>query len=193
MDYDLPSDGTPIVIPLQLGDGDYEIALYENVKGSKYSSGGKLVISATLSDPDSPYRYPNQYVDYSLMTAAVQKSLELGEGISDAQAMYSTIQDFMTSEFAYDFVRAKTIKAATLPDIDGCYEKKTGICQDLSAVMACMLRVQGIPCRLMIGYADKNYHAWTVTVINGEEIFFDPTAAICEGMNVRQYTIERYY
>ena len=195
LDYDLPQDGTPIVVPLQLGDGSYEIALYENVKGNKYSSGGKLTIKAKIAEPDRPFLYPNQYVDYELLTAAVQKSLEIARdgSLETPRAMYDAVVQFMSSEFTYDFVRAKTIKAAELPDIDGCYEKRSGICQDLSAVMACMLRVQGIPCRLMIGYADKFYHAWITAVVDGEEIFFDPTVAVCEGMNIKQYLVERYY
>ena len=81
----------------------------------------------------------------------------------------------------------------TLPDIDGCYASKTGICQDLAALAACMLRVQGIPTRLMIGYAGKMYHAWNTVIINGEEVLYDPTlelSAIDSGLT---YTVERYY
>ena len=29
------------------------------------------------------------------------------------------------------------------------------VCQDLAAIMCCMLRTQGLPARLVIGYADK--------------------------------------
>lgn len=58
---------------------------------------------------------------------------------------------------------------------------------------ACMLRVQGIPTRLMIGYAGKMYHAWNTVIINGEEVLYDPTlelSAIDRGLT---YTVERYY
>ena len=68
-----------------------------------------------------------------------------------------------------------------------------GVCQDLSAIMACKLRTQGIPCKLMIGYADKQYHAWTVSIINGEEVFYDPTAALNAISKVKEYTLERFY
>ena len=44
----------------------------------------------------------------------------------------------------------------------------------------------------MIGYADQYYHAWTVAVVDGEEIFFDPTAAI-GAMRAKKYQVERYY
>ena len=92
---------------------------------------------------------------------------------------------------AYDAIWPR--QSGTLPDIDGCYESKMGICQDLAAMAACMLRVQGIPTRLMIGYAGKMYHAWNTVIINGEEVLYDPTlelSAIDSGLT---YTVERYY
>ena len=84
-------------------------------------------------------------------------------------------------------------KLSLLPDIENCFDAKAGVCQDLSAIMVCMLRVQGIPAKLMIGYADKNYHAWVVCDFGGQEHFFDPTAAINGISKVKTYSVERYY
>ena len=40
--------------------------------------------------------------------------------------------------------------------------------------------------------ADKYYHAWTVAVVDGQEVFCDPTHEIgC--MDAKKYTIERFY
>ena len=64
---------------------------------------------------------------------------------------------------------------------------------EASALMVCMLRSQGIPARLMIGYADKNYHAWTVTSVANKEVFFDPTAALNAISKPVSYSVERYY
>ncbi|MBQ9324239.1 MAG: lasso peptide biosynthesis protein [Clostridia bacterium] len=194
LDYDIPGDGTAVVIPVQLGSGKYEISMFENVKGSKYSQAGKMNMTVQLLDPNNPFLVPNQYVDYNMYTAAVLKSQELCVTMTgNDNAIYDKICQYMSSSFFYDFVRAKTIKAGVLPDIDYCWSTGGGVCQDLSAVMCCMLRVQGIPCKLMIGYADKQYHAWTVAVVNGEEKFFDPTVAVCPGMTVKRYSVERYY
>ena len=60
-------------------------------------------------------------------------------------------------------------------------------------MMVGMLRVLGIPSRLVIGYADDNYHAWTVSIVDGQEIFYDPTAALNAIETPREYTVERYY
>lgn len=93
----------------------------------------------------------------------------------------------------YDYVKAATVAGGTLPDIDGCYEKKMGICQDLAALAACMLRVQGVPTRLMVGYAGKMYHAWNSVVIDGEEVLYDPTLELSAIESGQTYTTERYY
>ena len=188
--YDVNSEGEFEAFPLQLGSGKYEFSMFENVKGSKYSAAGKVTLTVELVDPNAAYLVPNQYVNYNILTEAVKKSDEIGSGAT--RGTYDAVCNFISSEFAYDFVRAATISPGELPDIDYCYENRMGICQDLSAVMVCMLRVQGIPARLVIGYADKYYHAWTVTVLDGEEIFFDPTVAV-GALNVSKYAIERMY
>ena len=186
--YDLTNDGNYEAFPLQLGSGSYEFALFENVSGNKYSAEGKIVVQANLVDENAAFLVPNQYVNYVRTTNAVLKSDE----ICTTDDVFNTVRDFIASEFSYDFVRAKTISPGTLPEIDQCFDNRAGICQDLAAVTVCMLRVQGIPAKLMIGYADKYYHAWTVAVVDGQEVFFDPTNAIgC--INAKKYTIERFY
>ena len=189
--YDLNSEGEYEVFPLQQGSGQYEIALFENVKGKKFSSEGKVVLDAQMTDENAAFLVPNQYVDYELWTSAVQKSDEICAGLSQEQAL-EAVESFISSEFSYDFVRAKTISSGEKPDIDYSYDNRMGICQDLAAETACMLRVQGVPTRLVIGYADKYYHAWTTAVVNGEEVFFDPTNAV-GAIDAKKYQTERMY
>ena len=45
------------------------------------------------------------------------------------------------------------------------FNSNTGICFDYAAVMATMLRSQGIPTRLEVGYMGEDYHAWISTYI----------------------------
>ena len=189
--YDLDGGGDYAIIPLQLGSGSYQITLYENTSGKKYATAGKITLNVQLAREDAAFLVPSQYVSYTLLTQAVAKADELCAGKSEKDA-YKTVCDFMKSYFVYDYVKAITVTAGALPDIDGCYAKQMGICQDLSAVMVCMLRTQGIPARLMIGYVGKNYHAWTSSTVGGEEMFFDPTAAL-NAISGKEYSLERYY
>lgn len=193
MTYDMNLKGEYDIFPLQLGSGHYDILLYENVSGKKYSQAGYLGLDVQLDREDAAFYYPNQYVDYTILSAAVAKAAELCDGMTDPLQIYETLCNYMKTSFLYDYVKAVTVQAGALPDIDGSFEKKMGVCQDLSAILACMLRTQGLPCRLIIGYADKQYHAWTTTEINGKEYFFDPTAALNAIATVKDYSVERYY
>ncbi|MBQ8159934.1 MAG: transglutaminase domain-containing protein [Clostridia bacterium] len=192
LDYNIGGDGEYVVLPLQLGEGKYDIALYENVSGKKYAAGGKVTVSVSLSSANIPFLYPNQYVDYNLSTPCVMKSDELIHSDMTEQQKYDEIAAFMAQNFSYDFAKAKKVGAGELPSVTDAFENKEGICQDLAAIMVTMLRVQGIPAKMMIGYADKYYHSWTVAVINGQEVFLDPTHEI-GAINAKTYKVERFY
>jgi len=72
-------------------------------------------------------------------------------------------------------------------------QRHCGICYDLAAMATAMLRIMGIPTKMVIGYADNQYHAW-VEIINGDKsIIYDPTVDIAGIMKVKKYTAERYY
>ncbi|MBR3742488.1 MAG: transglutaminase domain-containing protein [Clostridia bacterium] len=190
--YNLNTDGNFEVFPLQLGSGTYDISLFENVSGKKFSNAGKISVNVALSREDGAFLYPNQYVNYNELTKAVAVANELCAGKNEKET-FALIQKYITENYAYDFIKSVTVPAGELPDIDGCYNKKMGVCQDLSALTVCMLRSQGIPARLIVGYADKNYHVWTVTTVADKEALFDPTAALNAISKPSSYSVERYY
>ena len=191
--YDLNSKGNYEVFPLQFGTGKYEISLYENVSGNKYSNAGKVTLNVSKMTDNACFLYPNQYVNYTKDSGPVKKALELCEEMTDQKEVFDKVCKFMKTSFVYDYIKAMNIKAGVLPEIEDCFNSKKGVCQDLSAIMCSMLRTQGIPTKLIIGYADKNYHAWVVSIIDGKEYFFDPTAAINGIAKVKKYSVERYY
>lgn len=194
LNYDLNSDGEYEVFPLQLGNGKYQVSLFENVTGKKYAKEGSVKLSVKMKDTLSCFTYPNQYVNYDENTACVKQSLAMCKGMKDQAEIYRTVCKYIKDNFVYDFMKSVSVKAGQLPDIDDCWRKKMGICQDLSAMTCAMLRCQGIPARLMIGTVGANtYHAWVVAVVNGKEQFFDPTAELNASSKASTYTTERYY
>ena len=60
----------------------------------------------------------------------------------------------------YDDKMAENIPVNYLPDPDRTMDKKTGICLDYASLMTAMLRSQGIPTKLEVGYSEDVYHAW---------------------------------
>ena len=191
--YDLNNSGEYEVFPLQYGNGKYTFTLYKNVSGKKYSEEGKVTLTVKMDNELSAFLYPNHYVNYNTKTAAVVEADKLCGKMKDQSQIYKTICDYMKSHFAYDYIKSVSVKAGQLPQIDEAWKKHMGICQDLSAIMVAMLRSQGVPARLMIGMLNaSSYHAWVTAVVNGEEQFFDPTAAL-NAVSNGSYTVERYY
>lgn len=191
--YDLNSAGNYEVYPLQFGSGDYKVSLYINAGGKKYSAAGSAWVSVQLDDEKAAFLMPNQYVNYTRESAAVALSDEICAGKSTPRERYEAIYSYAKKYFLYDYMKAFSISAGQLPDIDYCVENSMGICQDLAAVMACMLRVQGIPTKLMIGYINKQYHAWNIVYLDGEEILLDLTADLGGVAKIGEYAVERFY
>ena len=191
--YDLNNNGEYEVFPLQYGNGKYTFSLFKNVSGKKYSEEGKISLTADMPDENRAFLYPNQYVNYTPKTPAVVEAGKICDGMTDQSKIYKTVCDYMKGHFAYDYIKSVSVKAGQLPQIDDAWNKHMGICQDLSAIMVAMLRSQGVPARLMIGTLNAStYHAWVTAVVNGEEQFFDPTAAL-NAVSNGTYTVERYY
>ena len=79
---------------------------------------------------------------------------------------------------SYDEYRAATVQSGYIPVLDSVLAEQKGICFDYAALMTAMLRSQGIPCKLVIGYAGSAYHAWVNVYIQGQgwisqAIYFD--------------------
>ena len=194
--YSLNGNGEYEVIPLQFGSGKYQIELFENVKGKDYSKEGTLKLNVKIPDALSCFLYPNQYVWYNENTACVKHAQKICKGMKDQEKIYKTIRSYVLQNFIYDYGKSYAVQSMSqqMPDIDGCWSTRMGICQDLSALTCAMLRSQGIPARLMIGTVGKStYHAWVVAVVNGKDKFFDPTAELGSGNKNATYTTERYY
>lgn len=184
------------VIPLQLGRTNYTLTLWKQVDGKKYGKIGQVKVAANMQDELRCFLYPNQYVNYTEKSPCVQKAIELCQGITDQEKIFSTIRSFVVKYFQYDFIKSVTVAGSSgmLPDIEGCWDKRMGICQDLSAVTCAMLRSQGVPARLIIGQLGSGtVHAWVLAVVNGQDVFFDPTAELNASNKSETYTTLRWY
>ena len=167
--------------PLSDGNGAYQVIVYENVSGTKYSTVVSVSFQVTLTDEFAPFLRPNQYVDYGVAVNTVAKAAELTAGKTDPLAKVQAIYEFVVKNITYDKQLAATVQSGYLPVLDTVLAKKTGICFDYAALMTGMLRSQGVPCKLVVGYAGTAYHAW-ISVWSDETgwvegvIYFDGTS-----------------
>lgn len=158
-DHDVTA-GVTEYFPLSCGSGAYKIQLYEQTEGSRFAKSLEGEINAVFSQT-APFSYPNKYVNYGQASPVVKKAAEICAGKNGGIEKTAAIFKWVTDNVTYDKQLAATVQSGYVPDPEKTLEKKTGICYDYSSLMAAMLRSQGIPTRLVIGYAADNiYHAW---------------------------------
>jgi len=169
------------VFPLSDGNGKYQVAVFENVTGNKYASVLSTSFEVTLVDEFAPFLRPNQYVDYAIAVDTLIKAQELIGEETDVLKKVEVVYDYVVGNLTYDKEKAATVKSGYLPVLDHVLAEKKGICFDYAALMSGMLRSQGVPCKLVVGYAGKTYHAW-ISVWSEQTgwvdgaIFFDGTS-----------------
>lgn len=177
--YDLPT-GSWSTFALSDGNGDYKVTALQNTTGKKYAVLASASFQVTLKDEFAPFLRPNQYVNYENAPNTIAKAKELTQNISSPLDKVGAVYNYVVGSLSYDNAKAATVRSGYLPDLDNVLASNKGICFDYAALMAGMLRSQGIPCKLVVGYAGNVYHAW-VSVwteqtgwIDGV-IFFDGT------------------
>lgn len=166
------NQGEWAVFPLSDGNGTYTVKVFENTTDNKYSAVASVDVNVTLKDEFAPFTRPNQYVNYTAESKIVAKAAELTAGLTTNLEKVAAIYDYVIKNMTYDKEKAATVTAGYLPVLDTVLETKKGICFDYAALMTGMLRSQGIPCKLVIGYAGTVYHAW-ISVWNEETGWVD--------------------
>lgn len=200
--YDLNARNTYEVFPFTEGNGTYSIKIFENVSGNQYAQVMSQNISVSLADEFAPFLTPNQYVNFSNGSAAVNKGAELAASAADEIGVVANVYNYVINNITYDTAKAASVQSGYLPNVDQVLAQKTGICFDYAALMTAMLRSQDIPTKLVIGYSGGLYHAWVNVYIDNigwvdNFIYFDghnwslmdPTFASSGGQSesIKQY------
>ncbi|MEG1857624.1 MAG: transglutaminase-like domain-containing protein [Pseudoflavonifractor sp.] len=179
--YNLDRDGAAETFPLTEGNGSYDVKIFENTTGTKYAQAYACKVELQLRDEFLPFLYSNQYVNFTADSKVAAKAAELIRGKDKQLDQVSELYHYVVGNLTYDYELAKNVQSGYLPDVDAVLKSGKGICFDYAAVMTAMLRSQGIPCKLVVGYAGKIYHAWISVYISGtgwidKLIYFDGKA-----------------
>lgn len=170
-DYDLFGRTNFEYFPLQLGNGQYQVVIYENVQGTKYRAAKSQTIKAELDNPLKVFLSSVQTVNWDENMAAIKKANELTKGLKTDREKIDAIYRYVVEHISYDYDKIKDIPSTYVPVIDEILQDGKGICYDYAAVFAAMLRSQGIPCKLVKGYSSnvKGYHAWNEVYLADED------------------------
>ncbi len=158
--YLMSLDGEYAVYPFSEGDGSYSIGVYENISDDQYAQVFSQSVSVSMADENLVYLYPNAYVNFDASTKAVAKGSEIVASADTDLDAVALVYAYVIGNITYDYDKAETVQSGYVPDVDDTLSTGMGICFDYSSLMATMLRSQGIPTRLEIGYVDDIYHAW---------------------------------
>ena len=162
--YNLSSDGTPGIFPLQGGNGSYRFRVMENVVDKKYSELYSFTCDVVMQDEFQPFLRPSTYINYNRDSACVRKAAELAAAASDELGLVSAVYNYVCGQVTYDREKAASVKSGYLPVPDETMTSGKGICFDYAALAGAMLRSQGIPTKMIFGYVAPEglYHAWNM-------------------------------
>ena len=148
-------------LPLSDGNGSYTVKLYRHIEGNSYAVIATLKdCSVKMNDEFAPFIRPNQYVNYENAAFTMETASNVLAGKKNLLEKVAAIYNYVVRTLSYDYDKAATVQSGYLPNLDSVLKAKKGICFDYAALMTGMLRSQGIPCKLVIGYAGTVYHAW---------------------------------
>lgn len=175
--YDLTPDKTRI--SLQLGSGNYEIALLRHSSGESYSIVDRKTVEIDLKSDVAPFLNSTWPVNWAYDSEASRHARTLVEELENDRQKVEAVYDFVVENIKYDFDKINSVSNSYVPDIDTVLDEKTGICYDYSALFAGMLRSLDIPVKLVKGYKDDltEYHAWNEVYMEekNEWIIIDTT------------------
>lgn len=160
-DYDIyPAKGAQY-FTLAQGSGTYTAEVYEMLDNGKFIKLFGEQFKAKIADEINMFTYKNQFVNFGSSSACVAKASEVCAGCKTNIEKIAAVFGYVTDNISYDKALAASVTSGYIPDPDKVLSKKKGICFDYASLVAAMLRSQGVPTRLVIGYASPNiYHAW---------------------------------
>lgn len=173
--YTIDNSGETESLPLQMGEGVYNVYIYENTSGTSYYEVDKASFNADFTSETAPFLQSVQSIEWDSSMPAIVKAKELTAGLTSDKEKVKAIHNYVISNFSYDYQKAKIVTSGYLPDIDSTYASGKGICYDYSSLFACMLRSVGVPAKLIKGYTSNvpTYHAWNEVFINGSWVVID--------------------
>lgn len=168
--YFITAESIDTNIPLTSGNGTYKVSVLKNVEDSRYTPLSSEEVDLSLSDQKSAFLTSNQMINWNSKNKAVKKANKLSRKYKSQYSKIKVIYKYIVTNYHYDYAKYYQNLSGNLayytPDVDVIFSEKKGICYDISALTACMMRSVGIQTKMVTGYPDTEYydgtqyHAW---------------------------------
>lgn len=193
--------------PLQFGNGEYTVAVLENVKDNKYKLVAKETFWLELENPNEVFLKSMKLVRWNDEMEAIKKAKELTKDAKTDNEKIMAIYNYMIHNVSYDYDKIARINTDYVPVIDETLATETGICYDFASLFAAMLRSVDIPTKLVMGYKNNIdvYHAWnqvylqatdewvTVDTTYDSILYHSGEEAFSWNKDAQEYTVEKLY
>lgn len=196
--YELKNGNNNIKIPLTQGNGRYKVILCEQIEGTSYAIITQRIVTQTLNPTRYAFRPTHVIINFTKNNAAVKKAKSLTKKIKQPEDKIKIIYEYIVKNYKYDYAKQKKLKNSSgnyVPNINSIYKSKKGICYDIAAVYASMLRSIGIETKLVTGFCDniEGYHAWNKVYDAKKKkwITMDLTYDICMFQAKRSYSMNK--
>lgn len=156
--YDFKLSGE--AYPLSQGSGTYKIVLFEHAYDTQYTTAFSDVFEADITNEFGPFLYTTHTVVFDRDSECVAKAEELAAKAENDIVVIENVFNYILDNLSYDHEFADVVTGDYIPTPDKTFKSNKGICSDYATLMAAMLRSQGIPTRLEVGYVDEEYHEW---------------------------------
>ncbi|MCR5331123.1 MAG: transglutaminase-like domain-containing protein [Lachnospiraceae bacterium] len=195
--YKLEKGTQTVAVPLTEGAGKYKIRI------CKVRSDGKAVVLQTkevdLTEEGfgTVFEIASMVINYKVKDSFIKKAESLTKSAKNDTARIKKIYNYIITNFAYDY-ELLSVKAATnyyLPNNMSTYDRKLGICYDISCLMAAMLRSVGVEAKVVTGHTPnvKEYHAWNRVYDSAKKKWYtiDATYDMClyNSKSSKKYTM----
>jgi len=163
--YKLQEGENVVNVPLTRGAGDYKIRICKVLDTGKASVLKTKKVKLTEDASKSVFDVSNIIVSYTAKDVYITQAKKLVKSCKTESAKVKKIYNYIIKNYAYDY-ELLSVKASTSyysPINLNTYNRKLGICYDISALFSAMLRSVGVEARVVTGYTPnvKEYHAWT--------------------------------
>jgi transglutaminase-like putative cysteine protease len=183
MTYDL-IPGVFSYFPLQLGNGEYTVKIYEEVAGTgKYMTIYNEDVDVYIPDERLIYTASITNIYWTREMAAIVFAYDRTKDASYEWEMVARLYRYIVENYRYNYDKMDQVQGLSpeyIPDVEIIFHDKKLICYDYSVLFASMLRSLEIPVKLVTGYSTQvdGYHAWN-EVFNpetGKWVVMDLTA-----------------
>lgn len=204
--YIVQTKNVNAIIPMTLGNGTYTVSVLKNIEGNRYSTLSSAQISLKLKDYKSSYLTSNEMIKWSKKNAVIKRANKIAKKYKGQLNKVKGIYKYLVTNYHYDYNKFSKNSSGNLgyymPNINTTYKTKKGICYDISALTASMLRSIGVQTKMITGYPSnkyfdgRSYHAWNQFYSKDKKkwIIIDVTCDMClyeQGTKYKKLTMTK--